>query len=311
MQGTDNELILSVMRISAIDLGSNAARMMVAEWQGDRFEVLKKYRIPLRLGADVFHSGVISETTLKKAEECFQEFAAVNSKMHVIKCRAVATSATREAQNRNEFLERVKKSSGVNLEIIDGGLEAQLIFEAVKHHVDLRKKQVLLIDVGGGSVEITHTDQGKIKHSQSFQLGTVRMLEHLKNRKMSEAHIKIVLGDQLKPVIEYFDKHLSGIAFDFAVGTGGNLECMAKLKTQLLMDLACESVLTHELGMIFDQLLTISPKSRVQHLGMREDRADVIVPATAAVEAILRQAGIDKIIIPGVGLRDGILYSMI
>lgn len=284
--------------------------MMVVEWQGDRFEVLKKYRVPLRLGGDVFHSGMVTETTLKKALECFQEFAVINKKMKVVKCRAVATSATREAQNKNEFLAQIKSSSGIHLEIIDGLLEAQLIYEAVKHHVDLRKKQIMLIDVGGGSIEITHSDQGKIKSTQSFQLGTVRMLEHLKNRNMNESHIRIVLGDLLKPVVEYFDSKLAGVAFDFAVGTGGNLECMAKLKTQVLGDVANESVLTGELGLILERLMKISILDRIEKLEMRSDRADVIIPATSVVEAILRQAGIDKIVIPGVGLRDGILYSM-
>lgn len=299
------------MRISAIDLGSNAVRMMVAEWQGERFETLKKYRVPLRLGGDVFHTGKISESTLKKAGECFQEFSVINKKMQVLKCRAIATSATREAQNRSELLNVVKETSGIHLEIIDGNLEARLIFEAVKNHVNLKRKQALLIDVGGGSVEITHCNQGKIQNTQSFPLGTVRLLEHLSHRKMSESHIRIVLGDLLTPVVDFFDKKLSGIAFDIAVGTGGNLECMARLKTQILQDFSNESVLTQELGLIFDQLLKIPVRDRIQTFGLREDRADVIVPATAVVESILRQAGVDKIVIPGVGLRDGILYSMI
>ncbi len=299
------------MRISAIDLGSNAARMIVAEWQGDRFEILKKYRVPLRLGTDVFQTGSISQVTMKKAEECFQNFAEVNTRMEVIKCRAVATSATREAQNKNEFVNRIKNTSKIGLEVIDGTLEGKLVFEAVKHEVNLKKKNSLLIDVGGGSVEITHVEMGNIKNSQSFPLGTVRMLEFLRQRKMSESHIKIVLGDLLRPVAEFFDRKMSGVAFDLSVGTGGNLECMAKLKTQLLLDLAHESVLTHELGLIFNQLLQIPIKDRVHILGMREDRADVIVPAVAVVEMILRQAGIDKINIPGVGLRDGLLFSMI
>lgn len=299
------------MRISAIDLGSNAARMIVAEWRGDRFEILKKYRTPLRLGTDVFQSGIISPGTLKKAEECFHEFSEVNHKMGIIKCRAVATSAVRESKNKQEFLNRIQTSSNIQLELIDGLLEAQLVYAAVKHHVNLKKKNALLIDVGGGSVEVTHVEMGNIKNSQSFALGTVRMLEYLRTRKMSEPHIKIVLGDLLRPVVEFFDKKLSGVAFDIAVGTGGNLECMAKLKTQLLLDLANESVLTHELGLIYDRLLKTSLRDRVTILGMREDRADVIVPATAVVEMILRQAGIDQIQIPGVGLRDGLLYSMI
>lgn len=299
------------MKISAIDLGSNAARMIVAEWQGDRFEVLKKYRVPIRLGTDVFHSGTISEPTLKKAEKSFQDFSEINQKMHVIRCRAVATSACREAGNRNEFVQRIKNTSSIELEIIDGTKEAELIFEAVKKHVDLRKKQALLIDVGGGSVEVTHVDKGQVKATKSFPLGTVRLLEHLQNRKMSESHIRIVMGDLLRPVVEFFDSSLSGVAFDFAVGTGGNMECMARLKTQLLLDVANESVLTGELGRILERMMKIPIRSRITHLGLREDRADVIVPALAVVEAILRQSAIDKMLIPGIGLRDGLLYSMI
>ena len=198
------------MRISAIDLGSNAARMIVAEWHGDRFEILKKYRTPLRLGTDVFQTGVISPMTLKKAEECFHEFSEVNQKMGVIKCRAVATSAVRESKNKQEFLNRIKTSSRIDLEMISGLLEAQLVFEAVKHQVNLKRKNALLIDVGGGSVEVTHVEMGTIKNSQSFPLGTVRMLEYLRLRKMSEQHIKIVLGDLLRPVVEFFDKKMSG-----------------------------------------------------------------------------------------------------
>jgi exopolyphosphatase/guanosine-5'-triphosphate,3'-diphosphate pyrophosphatase len=299
------------MRISAIDLGSNAVRMIVAEWQGDRFEILKKYRVPLRLGTDVFHDGKISTTTLKLAEKSFQDFAEVNKKMKVMRCRAVATSATREAGNKLEFLQKIKASSDISLEVIDGILEANLIFEAVKHHVDLRRKQVLLIDVGGGSVEITHSDRGHIRSTQSFPLGTVRMLEHLQNRKMHESNIRIVLGDHLRPVVEFFEKNLSGTALDFAVGTGGNMECMARLKAMLLMDVANESLLTSELGKILEKLLTIPIRNRISQYGLRDDRADVIVPATAVVEAVLRQAGVDKILVPGVGLRDGLLYSMI
>lgn len=299
------------MRISAIDLGSNAVRMIVAEWQGDRFEILKKYRIPLRLGTDVFHDGKISDATLKIAEKSFQDFAEINRKMKVLKCRAVGTSASREAKNKADFLSKIKSASDINLELIDGTQEAKLIFEAVKHHVDLRRKHVLLIDVGGGSVELTHCERGLIKSTESFPLGTVRLLEHLKNRKMSEAHIRIVLGDLLKPVVEYIDKNLGGFALDFAVGTGGNMECMARLKTQLLMEVANESILASELGKILEKLLQIPIRNRITHLGLREDRADVIVPASAVVEAVLRQASVDKMLVPGVGLRDGLLYSMI
>ncbi len=299
------------MRLSAIDQGSNAVRMIVAEWHGDRFEILKKYRVPLRLGADVFDKGEISPPTIKKAEECYKDFAEINHKMNVVKCRAVATSASREAKNRDQFLKVIKVSTGIDLEVIDGLKEAELVFEAVKHQVNLKQKNALLIDVGGGSVEVTFVHKGQIHQSQSFPLGTLRLLQHLRSRKMSESHIRIALGDLMRPVVDFFDRELSGVAFDLSVGTGGNLESMARLKTQLLFDLANESVLTNELQSIFDKLIQIPLQDRIEFLELRADRADVIVPATAVVEMILRQAGIDKISIPGVGLRDGLLYSMI
>ena len=304
-------LKLGVMRISAIDVGSNAVRMMIAEWEKDRFSVLKKYRMPLRLGADVFHGGEISPSTLEKAVHCFQEFAEINQKMKVLRCRAVATSATREAKNRQTLLDLIKRNSGLSLEIIGGIEEAKLIFTAVKHHVNLRHKKTLLIDLGGGSVEITVSESGALQTSQSFPLGTVRILEILKSRKMTEHHIRMIMGEILSPVVKYFDQELSGHSFDIAVGTGGNLECMARLKTQLLGEISNESILTHELSMISEKLLSLSLRDRIQKLSLREDRADVIVPATSVVEAILRQAGVDRILIPGVGLRDGVLYSMI
>jgi exopolyphosphatase/guanosine-5'-triphosphate,3'-diphosphate pyrophosphatase len=299
------------VRLSAIDQGSNAVRMIVAEWHGDRFEILKKYRVPLRLGADVFDKGEISPPTIKKAEECYKDFAEINHKMNVVKCRAVATSASREAKNRDQFLKVIKVSTGIDLEVIDGLKEAELVFEAVKHQVNLKQKNALLIDVGGGSVEVTFVHKGQIHQSQSFPLGTLRLLQHLRSRKMSESHIRIALGDLMRPVVDFFDRELSGVAFDLSVGTGGNLESMARLKTQLLFDLANESVLTNELQSIFDKLIQIPLQDRIEFLELRADRADVIVPATAVVEMILRQAGIDKISIPGVGLRDGLLYSMI
>ncbi|MFN8847644.1 MAG: hypothetical protein ACK5W9_12410 [Bdellovibrionales bacterium] len=299
------------MRLSAIDQGSNAARMIVAEWHGDRFEILKKYRVPLRLGADVFDKGEISSLTLKKAEDCYKDFAEINHKMNVIKCLAVATSATREAKNRDLFLKTIKIQSGLDLEIIDGLKEAELVFEAVKHQVNLKHKNALLIDVGGGSVEVTYVQKGHIKKTQSFPLGTLRLLQHLRSRKMSESHIRIALGDLMRPLVDFFDQELSGIAFDLSVGTGGNLESMARLKTQLLFDLANESVLTSELQLIFNKLIQIPLADRIEFLELRPDRADVIIPAVAVVETILRQAGIDKVTIPGVGLRDGLLYSMI
>jgi exopolyphosphatase / guanosine-5'-triphosphate,3'-diphosphate pyrophosphatase len=299
------------MKLSAIDLGSNALRMMVSEFKNGRFYQLKKYRIPLRLGTDVFNQGFISESHIKLAEKGFQDFSKINEKMKIIKCRAVATSATREAKNGPELVDRIFKASGIKLELIDGISEAQLLFSAVKNHVDLKHIQVLLIDIGGGSVEITHVDKGIVKNSQSFLLGTVRILDQLKKRKMSEHHVRLVIGDLMQPLVEFFNQSIQGISLDYAIGTGGNFESMSRLKSQLLLDPSNEYILVSEIEKILEKLSKIPIKKRIEELGIRPDRADVIIPATVLVETLLRQAGLEKVRVPGVGLREGILYSLI
>jgi exopolyphosphatase/guanosine-5'-triphosphate,3'-diphosphate pyrophosphatase len=297
--------------VSAIDIGSNAIRMILAELDSGQIRPLKKFRAAVRLGADVFRQGFISEQTLGLAEETFIHLAHLNKKYDVRHCRAVATSATREAQNKQEFVERIEKISNIKLEIIDSSEEAQLIFSAVKHEVPLENKNVLLIDVGGGSVELTHVDNGQLIVTQSFPLGTVRLLEALHKKKMTETHFKIILGDHLNSLDMFIQKNLSSLNLEFAIGTGGNLECMSRLKLDLLKKTPNTYCTLDELNEISEQLFATSTKDRIEKWHLRPDRADVIVPAVLVVKIILRQCSLQKILTPGVGLRDGILWSML
>ncbi|MFP5520735.1 MAG: hypothetical protein ACLGGX_12590, partial [Bdellovibrionia bacterium] len=238
-------------------------------------------------------------------------FAASHRKYKVQKYRAVGTSASREAKNSNDLIAAIKNQSGLQLEIIDGDEEARLINLAIAKELDLTGKKTMGIDVGGGSVEITFSESGKIHSSESFPVGTVRVLEQLKKRKLNEDQVEIIFGEVLPAISRHVHSFSDSQKIDFAVGTGGNLECLGRLKVQLLHRTPNTFVTLSELGQIISQLRKMTYKQRIEKLDLRPDRADVIVPASLLVELIMRQAEIEKLVIPAVGLRDGLLWSLL
>jgi exopolyphosphatase / guanosine-5'-triphosphate,3'-diphosphate pyrophosphatase len=303
--------------ISAIDIGSNGIRMIISEVSYDAstkshvIREIKKIRSPIRLGKEVFLDKPISQQTINDSVETFEHFRNINQKYRVQNCRAVATSALREASNKNEFIEKIQKKSGFKIEVIDGTEEARLIYLAVSREVELKNRRCVLIDVGGGSVEITLSENAKMKQTESFPMGTVRVLDQLIKRKLDENNLKIVVGDYIRPVFEFIDKNDFHHHVDFAIGTGGNLECMARLKWDLLKKSSNTFVTLTELVEIYEKLSKMSIKERIDKLNLRPDRADVILPAIFTVKMILRQCDAHRIFVPRVGLRNGIIWSMI
>jgi exopolyphosphatase/guanosine-5'-triphosphate,3'-diphosphate pyrophosphatase len=300
-------------RVSAIDIGSNAIRMMIAELTGhhSQLKVIKKFRAPVRLGHDVFTSGIISEHTLELALSTFHQFSETNREFGVQKCRAVATSACREAKNSKAFVDAIKKLSNIQIEVIDGIEEGRLIHLAVQKELDLSHKKSMLIDIGGGSVEVTFSKGSKMLATKSFPMGTVRVLENLAKRKMNESHLSIIMGEFMSTLGEHIYDNSDHDPIDFAIGTGGNLECIGELKVQLLNKTPNTFVTFTELSQIIDKVKSLSLKDRVDKLHLRPDRADVIVPAAVLVQTIMRQAETQKLLIPRVGLRDGLAWSML
>lgn len=299
-------------RVSAIDIGSNAIRMMVADISDTApfLRIDKKFRAPVRLGHDVFTSGVIQPETLEIAKATFRRFAETNQKMQVLQCRAVATSACREAKNRQKFVDEIRHNSGIEIEVIDGTEEGRLIHLAVRKEVDLDHKKTMLIDIGGGSVEVTFSKGANLLATKSFPMGTVRILENLAKRKMNESHLNIIMGEFLASLGEHIYHNCDHDPVDFAIGTGGNLECIGQLKVQLLKRTPNTFVTLSELNEIIERLRTFSIRDRIEKIGLRPDRADVIVPAALLVQTIMRQAETEKLVIPAVGLRDGLIWSM-
>lgn len=297
--------------VSAIDIGSNAIRMIVAEISATQLRILKKYRAPVRLGKDTFLNGEISKQSIEDAKEAFAKFLQINRKYQVSNCRAVATSAVRESKNKEQFIDSIYDHSRIKIEVINGTEEAQLIHLAVKKELDLDQKKIMLIDVGGGSVEITFSEKSKILATKSFPMGTVRILDILGKRKMHENQLNVLMGEFIDVFSDHLEAQTKNSKIDFAIGTGGNLECMGRLKVQLLKKTPNTFVTLKELGEIIQKLKNYSVKERIEKLEMKPDRADVILPACLLIETIMRQAEVEKIMIPCVGLRDGILWSTV
>lgn len=296
--------------LAAMDIGSNAIRMVIAEHSLEGLKAVKKYRLPIRLGADVFATGKITAKNLKISARTFKKFKEICIKHKVRHIRAVGTSALREAQNQKAFVELVRRKSGITVEIIDGVEEARIIHQAVRREVHLDLHQALLIDIGGGSVELTFSDHGMMTSTQSFPFGTVRTLEMMKKKNLGEAQLSLVMGEFLKPLTHFIQSNSPAQPLSFAVGTGGNLEALGKLKPLLLGSPSRTFLSFQELGLIIEKLQKMTIKERIEKLRMRPDRADVILPAAMVIQTVLRQAGLDKLLIPHVGLKDGLIWSL-
>src|SRR5512134_164211 len=176
-----------MLNISAIDVGSNGMRMVVGEVdEAWRVNIIENTRLPVRLGQDVFSKGYLEEETIQQTEEAFLRFKHIAESFNIRHLRAVATSAAREARNGDLLVDRVFRTSGIEIEIISGEEEARLIHSAVAHVLDLKKKRTLLIDIGGGSIEVTVSSGRKITSTDSYNMGTVRLLEKLNGNRSSK-----------------------------------------------------------------------------------------------------------------------------
>lgn len=299
-----------VQAVAAIDVGSNAMRMIIANVSraGD-VALVDSLREPVRLGKDAFTAGLLGEETVERAIAAFLKFKDAIRDYGVRHVRAVATSALRESHNRDVFVDRVANETGIELAIIGGEEEARLVALAVNRAIDLRGRLAMLIDIGGGSVEVTLVDNGEIFATQSFRMGTVRLIERFRRNGDDES----VFYQQVREYIELSNKwlhdELGDRRVDVCVGTGGNCEALADLALNL--GGARFQVPAASLDTLVERLLSTSFDDRMQQFGMRPDRADVIVPAALVLQQLLRRSRADRLSVPRVGLKDGLLTDMV
>ena len=286
------------MKFGAIDIGTNAARLLVGEVTKDGgHSFVKKIsytRVPLRLGEEVFDNGKLSKKKIDQFVKTIKAFKLISEIFEVKKLRAVATSAMREAINAKKVIERIRLETGVELEVISGDEEAELIFGTF-FLLDFDKSEpFIVIDVGGGSTEVSVFESGERIASKSFQIGTLRLLKEK------------VKGDIWGDIHDWIAKHVDLDAPHRIFGTGGNINNAHKILGAGHM----EAISTSKLEEIRDALRVLTVEQRIDVYQLKEDRADVLVPALDIYLFIMKELKCKKIVVPKIGLSDGMIYHM-
>lgn len=291
---------------ATIDLGSNALRAIIVRKNKNQVEVIKNIRVPLRLGEDVFSRGRISAEKLRLTEEAFIQLFHIFVEYHVTDVRAVATSAMRDARNSKILADQIFHATGIRLETIHGDEEAQLICQAVKSQIPLKKKIALLMDIGGGSTELTIVKNGEVIGCQSFNVGTIRLLPY-KNQAELEVRIRL----QTQRMLRFIKSHIKNKKIDIFVGTGGNLRRIGKIRKNFLHKASSELATYAEINRVKETICSMSFVDRIRRLELDQNRADVILPAIMLTDHLMRSLSMNKIYLPKVGLKEGTLLSML
>jgi exopolyphosphatase/guanosine-5'-triphosphate,3'-diphosphate pyrophosphatase len=286
------------MKFAAIDIGSNAMRLLfvnvVRESDRARFHKLSLIRVPVRLGMDAFTEGVISP---ERREDFIKTMVAFRHLIDVYKVDdylAYATSAMREARNGHEVAQAAELASGIPIHIISGEEEAQTFYKThIAEDID-PTRSFLYVDVGGGSTELTVFHSGRYAYSESFRLGTLRLLND------------IAPEEEWHRLADWIRTHVNPLPNLEVIGTGGNINKVFKL-TQIAEG---KPMSLEKLSETRDFLARHSYEERVSVLGLRPDRADVIIPATDIYLFILKEASVNRIYVPKVGLADGMVHMM-
>jgi exopolyphosphatase/guanosine-5'-triphosphate,3'-diphosphate pyrophosphatase len=286
-------------------------RLAVGRFDKDGvLSVIATRRAPVRLGAEVFRNGKISPLRIEEGVAAFMEFEALLKQHKVTQCRAVATSALRDAKNSAEFIDRVRRATGIVIEVITGDEEARLILGAVEAVVPLQSGTSLLIDIGGGSVELSLLNKGSLIFSDSVNMGTVRLLEMVRGRKHSEALLQRLLKQYAGRIRDQIVRSKKIRSVTRLIGTGGNIDTLGDLRKQVLKKKNSRMIDRGELMRLLKLLQGMTLVERIEKLKLRPDRADVIMPAIALLLGILNETKVKTLMIPRTGLRDGVLFDL-
>lgn len=287
------------MKLAAIDIGSNAARLLIAEVLVDdkkntAFNKLNLIRVPLRLGFDVFETGEISKARIGMVMQTMKAYKHLMNAYGVEHLKACATSAMRDAKNAADIIRKIKLETDISIEVISGDTEANLVYENhVAENMD-KDHSYLYIDVGGGSTELSFFSNGILIYKKSFNIGTIRLLKNM---------VKDWQWDEMKEVLKAVTKGQKEVV---AIGSGGNINkvfSMSKRKDGKPLTLEL-------LKDYYKELSNVSLEERINKYGLREDRADVIVPALQIYTNAMRWAAAEEIYVPKIGLADGLIRHL-
>lgn len=288
------------MNYAAIDIGSNAVRLLIKcvneENSSELMSKVQLIRIPLRLGEDAFTTGIISEEKEKNLIRLMKAYKQLMKIYEVVDYRACATSAMRDARNGKEIVRRIAKKTGIRIDIIDGQEEAHIVYDNHLEQLFAAGENYLYVDVGGGSTEINLIANGELKSSRSYNIGTVRMLSGMVKEEEKEA----------------LRADLTDIAASYApvsiIGSGGNINKLFRLTDK--KDKKSTLLSIDSLRDIYKTLRSLSTGQRIKQYKLKPDRADVIVPAAEIFLKIADCVKATGIIVPTIGLSDGIIDSL-
>ncbi len=286
------------MKFGAIDIGTNAARLLigeVSESKGVAFINKASYtRIPLRLGIDVFDTGMLSDGKIIELRRTIQAFKLMTEVFNVVDLRACATSAMREARNADEVRRYIHMMTGVDIEIISGEEEARMILS--NFHIGKFKsaEDFVVIDIGGGSTEISVFSKGSLEKSASFALGTIRLFRDKVDK------------NEWKKTKEWLGKNVKLNKNSLVFVTGGNINRIHKL----LGKKSSEPIHIEEFSEFSQKILQLNPRERVDEFNLSTDRADVIGPACEICLFLFEAIDCKKISVPKIGLSDGMIHKM-
>lgn len=291
--------MLNIKKYAAIDIGSNAMRLLVANIveQDDKetqFSKSSLVRVPIRLGQDAFTVGAISEENIDRMCDAMKAFSLLMKVHKVEHYKAFATSAMREAYNGKEVTEIIKKKTGIKIEIIDGKKEAAIIASSDLHSLIKTEKTYLFVDVGGGSTEFTLFSNGKMIVSRSFKAGTVRLLNDM---------VHDVVWEEIEKWIRTHTEEYDEVTL---IGSGGNINKLFKMSAK-----SQDKPLSYiYMNSQYAFLNSLTYEQRISELGLNSDRADVIIPATRIYLNAMKWSGARNIYVPKIGLADGIVKAM-
>jgi exopolyphosphatase/guanosine-5'-triphosphate,3'-diphosphate pyrophosphatase len=287
------------LRLAAIDIGTNACRLLISEVitpdnGSPRFNKLNLVRVPLRLGFDVFETGEISKPKKGMILQTMKAYAHLMNAYRVDRHIAVATSAMRDAKNKSEVVRKIFLETGINIQVISGDFEASLIYESHIAENLNKDNSYLYIDVGGGSTEVTFFSNNQLVYKRSFNIGTIRLLKDMVQEEDWD-----IMKNEIRT-------NVKGIKNIIAIGTGGNINkvfSLSKKKDGKSLDI-------NLLRDYYKEFSSCSLEDRIRNYNLREDRADVIVPALLIYIQIMKWADIEEILVPKIGLADGLIQHL-
>lgn len=304
---------MSADRMAAMDAGSNAIRFVAAEFSGTlRYRVIDSARTAVRLGTSAFRAGELEAALIDQAVSAFLSYRRRMDACGIQRYRAVATSAVRDSRNGDELVRRVRAETGIEVEPITGEEEARLVWTAVRSRMQDGQRAFVLVDLGGGSLEVSRVSGGRIRATGSHPLGTLRLLDVLRERGQGPQEIRRFLDSSESMAAVQSDLAAAGGAT--MIATGGNIEALAKIagspKAGSGPDGGLRVLDSARLREVIDLLAERSPEERMERWSLRPDRADVILPAGMIYARVASSLGAERILVPGVGVKEGILLDL-